>query len=37
MTNDCRDIFTRPHHTLAGTVWHAPDPVKDAHRRLGVP
>jgi DNA-binding CsgD family transcriptional regulator/PAS domain-containing protein len=25
MTNDCLDIFTRPHHTLAGTVWHAPD------------
>ena len=25
MTNDCLDIFTRPNHTLAGTVWHAPD------------
>ncbi len=25
MTNDCLDIFTRPHHTLAGTMWHAPE------------
>ena len=25
MTNDCLDIFTRPNHTLAGTVWNAPD------------
>lgn len=25
MTNDCLDIFTRPHHTLAGTIWHGPD------------
>ncbi len=25
MTNDCLDIFTRPHHALAGTMWHAPE------------
>lgn len=25
MTNDCLDIFTRTDHSLAETVWHAPD------------
>ena len=25
------------HQNNVEAVWHAPDPVKDAHRRLGVP
>ena len=25
MTNECLDIFTKPHHALADTAWNAPD------------
>ncbi len=34
MTNDCLDIFTRPHQTLASTVWHALDRVARLERSI---